>query len=114
MSWVSLGTVIDKNRKKFGLDNRNLKLFDIWKKCLGKLAEHIELIGIENGEVLIKAKSSMAQQEVQLRKQELINLLNEGTGSKLVKDIIVHNLTYISRPKFFRQPKLKRRKKSMV
>lgn len=112
MSWVSLGKVIEKNRKKFGLDNRNLQLFDIWKKCLGKLASHIELIGINNGELVIKAKSSIAQQEVQLRKKELINLLNKGLESELVNDIIVHNVAYSGKgySSRYRYSKIKRKK----
>ena len=53
----------------------------------------IELSGFKDGVIFASAKSAVYVNDLNLRKRQIINKLNQYLGKKLIKNII-HQLTY--------------------
>ena len=67
-SWKVLGVT--------GLDR--LALLDaVWKKEMGRLGEHCELLGVDRGVLLVRPVSSAAASELALRSSVLVKGLNK-------------------------------------
>ncbi|MCK5032098.1 MAG: DUF721 domain-containing protein [Calditrichia bacterium] len=82
--------VLNKVLKNYSLENQVKKeqLFNNWDKIIGKeLAEKCSPIKIENNILFLKAKNSVWRNELKLRQNDLLNIIHENTGNKLIMNI---------------------------
>lgn len=73
--------------EKYGISKDTYQLYDLWDKELGKLAKRINIAGIKGKTILVKVDNPVYQQELQLRKRELLRKLNDYFGYKIVNEI---------------------------
>ena len=60
----------------------------IWAEVFGKrIAENTEVDSVESGVVLVRVKTPVWRQELQLQKNDIINQLNKALTKKTIKDI---------------------------
>ncbi|MCX5785952.1 MAG: DciA family protein [Elusimicrobia bacterium] len=81
-SWKFLG----------GIDPDRLVILDaVWKKEIGRLAQHCRLLGVNRGWVLVKADSSVMSNELLLRSRQLVRSLNRYFRRPWIKGIKTAN-----------------------
>lgn len=75
-----------------GLGDRinDLRISEIWTEIVGeKIAEVAKIRKIEKGVAYIDTKSSTWSVEFNLRKESLLDQINEKMGFKYLKDLII-------------------------
>ncbi|MHB0995290.1 MAG: DciA family protein [Elusimicrobiales bacterium] len=77
-SWKFLGA---------GALDRLAILDAVWKKEMGRLADHCTLLGVDKGCVLVKPKSAAAASELSLRSSVLVKSLNKYFKRPWIKAI---------------------------
>ena len=74
--------------------NEKLVEFEItsrWEELSGPLvARHTTSLRFSKGKLFIILDSAPLKQEITMRKSELLQKVNQGIGSSLIKDIIIH------------------------
>jgi predicted nucleic acid-binding Zn ribbon protein len=88
-----LGDAIQKFLKESGLDEKlqQHRVASYWDAVLeGKIAAATKYIKVKDGVVSVGLESSVARQELHMRKTEIIAALNAKMGSAYVKEIRVH------------------------
>ena len=76
--------------KEFNLSDTVAKeqLIDNWNKIVGdKLSDKCVPVELKDGELTIKAKNYFWKEELALRQQDLVNLLDGRIGLSIVKKI---------------------------
>ncbi len=64
------------------------RVFELWGEIVGeKIALSAKVLRVDDGIVYIETKSSTWMVELNLRKEQLINLFNERLGITFVKDL---------------------------
>ena len=64
------------------------KALDLWPKVVGKkIADNAEAESVESGVVLVRVKTPVWRQELQLQKPQIIEKLNQALMKKIIKDI---------------------------
>jgi len=77
-SWKFLGVA--------GLDR--LAILDaVWKKEMGRLADHCVMLGVDKGVILVKPSSAAAASELSLRSSVLVKGLNKYFKRPWIKAI---------------------------
>jgi len=77
---------IKKQGLKKQLDRQ--KLLEGWGKIVGeKISKNTEVVSVEGGVLIIKAKNSAWRQELQIQKIDILNSINKEPAKKLIKDI---------------------------
>ena len=77
---------IKKQGLKKQLDRQ--KLLEGWGKIVGeKISKNTEVVSVEGGVLIIKAKNSAWRQELQIQKIDILNSINKEPTKKLIKDI---------------------------
>jgi predicted nucleic acid-binding Zn ribbon protein len=82
--------VLSKVLKNFSLENQVKKeqLFNNWNNIVGnELAEKCSPIKIENKTLFLKTKNSVWRNELKLRQNDLLKIIYEKTGNKLITNI---------------------------
>ena len=82
--------VLNKILKNYSLENQVKKnqLFSNWDKIVGKeLAEKCIPIKMEYNILFLKAKNSVWRNELNLKQKDLLNIIYENTGNKLITKI---------------------------
>jgi predicted nucleic acid-binding Zn ribbon protein len=65
------------------------RLVSEWEKVVGKLiASHTSGLYVKDGILFVKVDSAALRQELQYRKEKLMDLLNKNAGKALVKNIV--------------------------
>ena len=60
----------------------------LWKEVVGKrVSREAKAERVDAGVLIIKTKSSVWRQELQMQKEKLINKINKKIGSKAIKEI---------------------------
>jgi hypothetical protein len=77
-SWKFLGA---------GALDRLAILDAVWKKEMGRLAEHCTLLGVDKGVILVKPRSAAAANELALRSSVLVKSLNKYYKRPWIKAI---------------------------
>jgi len=88
----SIKSIFDEFAVQSGLAEKinNRRVFELWSEIVGKkISGAAKVTGVENGTVYIETKSSTWMVELNLRKEKLINLLNDKLGITFVKDLII-------------------------
>ena len=82
----ALGGFIKNSKIEKGLEQN--KALMIWPEVVGKkIADNTEVSSVESGVVLVKVKTPVWRQELQLQKYDIINQLNKTLTKKTIKDI---------------------------
>ena len=82
----ALGEFIKDSKIEKGLEQN--KAIMIWPEVVGKkIADNTEVDSVESGVVLVKVKTPVWRQELQLQKHDIIDQLNKALTKKTIKDI---------------------------
>ena len=86
-----LKDVILEILKKYRLQDHleETRLIGDWEKVAGKMiASHTSGLQVRDGVLFVKVDSSALRQELQYRKEKLIDLLNKNAGKVLIREIV--------------------------
>ena len=91
MAFSQVGDFMSVVKRQLGLDDETLAIIKVWEKELGPLASKVKLVGVKSGVLLVEAVASVYIQEVTLRRNEILNKINQNFGpkAKVVKQIKV-------------------------
>ena len=83
---TALKSLIEKTGLKKQLEQQ--RVLDMWGQIVGDaIAKNTESVSVNQGTLVIKAKSAAWRQELQLQKKEILENVNTGSANKLIKDI---------------------------
>ena len=83
---TALKSLIEKTGLKKRLEQQ--RVLEMWGQIVGgAIAKNTEAVSVNQGTLVIKAKSAAWRQELQLQKKEILENLNTGSANKLIKDI---------------------------
>jgi predicted nucleic acid-binding Zn ribbon protein len=90
MSVKTIGQAIGELTQAFGIQSKlqQYEAVNQWSAVVGKrIAEQTEAIRIEKGVLVIHVKTAVWRNELNMRKQEIIEKLNRALKTDAVKDI---------------------------
>ncbi|MCX5782289.1 MAG: DciA family protein [Elusimicrobia bacterium] len=88
MPFSSSSDIISLIKKQLGLDEKTFSVMKAWDKEFAPIFSYAELVGLQKGELIIEVLSSVHFQELALRRNEIINKINQYAGKeKVVKGI---------------------------
>jgi predicted nucleic acid-binding Zn ribbon protein len=90
MSVKVLGEAIGELARSFGIQDklRQYEAVNQWASIVGKrIAREAEAVKVEKGVLVVRVKTSVWRNELNMRKHEIIEKLNRAIGSETVKDI---------------------------
>ena len=83
---TALKSLIEKTGLKKRLEQQ--RVLEMWGQIVGDaIAKNTEAVSVNQGTLVIKAKSAAWRQELQLQKKEILENVNTGSANKLIKDI---------------------------
>ena len=83
---TALKSLIQKAGFKKQLEQQ--RVLEMWGQIVGDaIAKNTEAVSVNQGTLVIKAKSAAWRQELQLQKREILKNVNTGSANKLIKDI---------------------------
>ena len=83
---TALKSLIEKAGFKKQLEQQ--RVLEMWGQIVGDaIAKNTEAVSVNQGTLVIKAKSAAWRQELQLQKREILKNVNTGSVNKLIKDI---------------------------
>ena len=85
MEFTEFSSIIKKISDKLGLNDDYFIIMSRWQQELGN--NKIELNGFKDGIIFTSAKSAIYVNDLNLRKRQIINNLNQYLGKKLIKNI---------------------------
>ena len=88
---TSLGRVLHKLLRSWGIDGkvRENQAAMCWSEAVGpRIAEQTEALGVEDGRVFIRVRSSSWKTELVFMKPKIIDRLNKAVGEEVIKDIV--------------------------
>ena len=87
-SWSTGGDLVRSFQYRAGISvDRMAILAAVWRKELGHLCGHWELVGLKQGILYVRPKSAAAAQELQLRAAGLVRSLNKYFDRGWIKGI---------------------------
>jgi predicted nucleic acid-binding Zn ribbon protein len=88
---ILLKDLLDEIIEEYQLDGKinETRIISAWSEILGPLAKSTENIYYRNQVLFVHLTSSVIRNELLMRRSEIIRLLNEKLGKKLVTDIIL-------------------------
>ena len=85
MEFTEVSSIIKQISDKLGLNDDYFIIMSKWQQELGN--NKIELSGFKDGVLFASAKSAVYVNDLNLRKRQIINKLNQYLGKKLIKNI---------------------------
>ncbi|MBO7431537.1 MAG: DUF721 domain-containing protein [Elusimicrobia bacterium] len=85
MEFTEVSSIIKKLSDKLGLNDDYFIIMSKWQQELGN--DKVELNGFKDGIIFASAKSAVYLNDLNLRKRQIINKLNQYLGKKAVKNI---------------------------
>ena len=88
----SIKLLIDMITKETGLDVKLLEasIPDIWVEVVGEMiGNHSKVLNTTNGKLFISTDSSTWKTEIFLRRQEIVDKINNRLGKPHIKELIV-------------------------
>jgi predicted nucleic acid-binding Zn ribbon protein len=85
MEFTEVSSIIKQISDKLGLNDDYFIIMSKWQQELGN--NKIELSGFKDGVIFASAKSAVYVNDLNLRKRQIINKLNQYLGKKLIKNI---------------------------
>jgi len=87
-NWTNIGYVKNSWKTLGGIVPERLVILDaVWKKEIGRLGEHCELIGVNKGYIVVKTNSSVAYNELVMRSKQILRSLNKYFSKPWLKGI---------------------------
>lgn len=78
VNWTKASDASQSWKLFAGMDTDKLAMLDaVWKKEMGRLADHCELLGVERSTILVRPRSAAAANELTLRSSTLVKGLNK-------------------------------------
>lgn len=88
VNWTRANEICSSWRFLGGIAPDRLAVLDaIWKKELGRLGEHCELLGVDKNLILVKPRSAAAASELALRSSVIVKGLNKYFKRPWIKAI---------------------------
>jgi predicted nucleic acid-binding Zn ribbon protein len=90
-SATPLGAVLKKISAASGLDKKlmEVSVLDFWEEVVGTQgAKACTIQKLEHGIITVHASAPVWRTELQMRKAEVIQRLNERVGTEVVRDIV--------------------------
>ena len=85
MEFTEVSSIIKKISDKLGLNDDYFIIMSKWQQELGN--NKVELNGFKDGIIFVSAKSAVYMNDLNLRKRQIINKLNQYLGRKVIKNI---------------------------
>ncbi|MBQ2219948.1 MAG: DUF721 domain-containing protein [Elusimicrobia bacterium] len=85
MEFTEVSSIIKQISDKLGLNDDYFIIMSKWQQELGN--NKIELSGFKDGVIFASAKSAVYVNDLNLRKRQIINKLNQYLGKKVIKNI---------------------------
>ena len=85
MEFTEVSSIIKQISSKLGLNDDYFIIMSKWQQELGN--NKIELSGFKDGVIFASAKSAVYVNDLNLRKRQIINKLNQYLGRKVIKNI---------------------------
>ena len=87
-NWTNIASVKTSWKSLHGLNTDRLAILDaVWKKEIGRLHDHCEILGVDKGCLVIKTDSSVAANELSMRNKQLLRSLNRYFARPWLKQI---------------------------
>jgi len=86
-----LGDVIKEVLKKYRLEDHlvETQLIESWRSVCGDMiAMHTLSLSVKEGTMYVKVDSSALRQELQYRKEKLMEMLNKTAGREVIRDMV--------------------------
>jgi predicted nucleic acid-binding Zn ribbon protein len=88
----TIGAAIKEWLRANGLDQKvqEHSVPGYWQEVVGEaVARHARVEKVENGRIFVSVESAAWRSEVMLRREEILQRLNERLGAEIVKELIV-------------------------
>ncbi|MBR3627422.1 MAG: DUF721 domain-containing protein [Elusimicrobia bacterium] len=85
MEFTEVSSILKKISDDLGLNDTYYVIMSKWQQELGN--NKVELNGFKDGVIFASAKSAVYVNDLNLRKRQIINKLNQYLGKKVVKNI---------------------------
>jgi predicted nucleic acid-binding Zn ribbon protein len=88
---TSLGRALQKLLRSWGIESRvrENQAAMCWSEAVGpRIAEQTEALGVEDGKVFVRVRSSSWKTELVFMKPKIIDRLNQAVGKEVIKDIV--------------------------
>ena len=85
MEFTEVSSILKKISDDLGLNDTYYVIMSKWKQEIGN--DKVELNGFKDGVIFASAKSAVYVNDLNLRKRQIINKLNQYLGRKAVKNI---------------------------
>ena len=85
MEFTEVSSILKQISDDLGLNDTYYVIMSKWKQEVGN--DKIELNGFKDGVIFASAKSAVYVNDLNLRKRQIINKLNQYLGRKVVKNI---------------------------
>ena len=85
MEFTEVSSILKKISDELGLNDTYYVIMSKWKQEIGN--DKVELDGFKDGVIFASAKSAVYLNDLNLRKRQIINKLNQYLGKKVVKNI---------------------------
>ncbi|MBI4801468.1 MAG: DUF721 domain-containing protein [Elusimicrobia bacterium] len=87
-NWTDIAAVKNSWKSLNGLNPDRLVILDaVWKKEIGRLKEHCEILGVDKGSIVVKTDSSVVSNELFLRNKQILRNLNKYFARPWLKKI---------------------------
>lgn len=85
MEFTEVSSILKKISDDLGLNDTYYVIMSKWKQEIGN--DKVELNGFKDGIIFASVKSAVYLNDLNLRKRQIINKLNQYLGRKAVKNI---------------------------
>jgi hypothetical protein len=75
--------------RKIGLDTKLALIDHAWEAELGSLSTVAQIVALDNAALIVEVSSSVAMQEINMRRQELLRRINRYFPDRFLKQITV-------------------------
>lgn len=83
-----LHRLIDQYRLRGKLTE--VKVFDTWREVMGNtISSRTEKIAFQKNILFVKVNSAPLRNELNMRKQKVLDLMNDALGSTPIKDVVI-------------------------
>lgn len=86
----TVGQAIEELAQNFGIRSKlqQYEAVNQWASIVGQhIAKESEAVRIEKGVLIVRVRTGVWRNELNMRKQEIIDRLNQAIGNEVVKDI---------------------------
>ncbi len=94
MALAALSPLVERLQSKFGLEGSLPVLEMAWQQETGTWGSSVEMAAVDNGVLVVEAKSAAAMQELSFRRKELLRRLNKHFPKPWIHNVTVRLAAY--------------------